>query len=192
MVTNKIFISIFLMFVSLFSMCTTRTSENKVQDFYRLAEDENIDVFFNLTLIARNFNSQTKRYDLARVVSERIVNGITESLDLPFIRCEMKISDIEKVPFYSNIEVYAKQNGITQDSVKRYLIKVSSLYDKLKVINIISRPDLGKFIRFKISSDEDVIYLPDVSLVYNDYWNNFFQSSTKLKAKWYFRKVITE
>jgi len=182
-------IKFLLVFVIMF-MVGCQAQEKKrtesAEKFLKIAQDKNIEVFYDLVLIPRKLNSESNKYQLGRLVYESNVNGNREQIDLPVIRKEMKETEVQLLPFYNNIHKFSTAKGITVDSAKKYISQVVTQYEELNVIEITSHPDLGRFIVFKINNSDELIYKEEEAPVYHEYWRKYFATALKLKPQWYF------
>jgi hypothetical protein len=161
----------------------------EADEFLKAIENKNVEIFYDLFLIPRKFNKEHNRYHLGRLVAEFSVNGKREQINLPIIREKMSNSEVAALPFYNNVKAYSLRKAITIDSAKRHITKVVSLYDELNVIEIVSHPDLGRFIRFKIDTKNELVYKEREADVYHNYWKDYFKTALKLNDKWYFRNI---
>jgi len=161
----------------------------KAENFLKKVEYENIAMLYDLVLIPRKYNSDSNKYQLGRFVSESYVKGNREQIDLPVITKEMRESEMQLLPFYNNIYKFAAAKSITIDSAKKYIVAVTALYEKLNIVEVISHPDLGRFIAFKINSSDELIYKEEDAEVYHEYWKNYFKRTPKFGNNWYFRVV---
>lgn len=188
-------IKLLLVFITI-SVLGCHSQERKgpehAKEFIKDLENVNVEIFYSMILIPRRFNPDLDRYQLGRLVYEFIVSENRQQIDLPVIKKEMKDDEIEQLPFYNNIKQFSTTRGITIDSAKVFISDVVSHYEALKVVEITSHPDLGRFIRFKINTSDELVYKEDDANVNHEYWQKFFKTALKLADKWYFRNLTKQ
>ncbi|MBL6449630.1 hypothetical protein JMN32_25185 [Fulvivirga sp. 29W222] len=182
-----------LMAVCFFAIsCSSSTSSDGklAQEFYDKAKryEAELPIFFNVSFTARGYKDN--RPFILRI---EIALDENETIILPGIAKGMNEEEIKEMPFYENIEIYSDKMGLVDSvayqKVKDQLIAITDLAHELKSYKIQSTPRLGRFIIFSVSSDEEVIYVPNVSKVNHEYWKKFFCSGKKLGDNWYYRNV---
>lgn len=174
--------------IILAAACSPSSKKDLVKEFYDKAKlyESELSIFYNVSFSARG--SKDGKPLIPRI---EIALDENETLTLPGITAEMSEEDIRDIPFFDNIEIYAEKAGIedtrSYQEVKEYLVRITELAYKLGAYKVQSSPRLGKFIIFTVSSNDQLIYLPDLEGVKHDYWKNFFESGKKLDENWYHR-----
>lgn len=162
-------------------------SEIAVKEFYKRAKEreEDLDILFNVAFTARGRNDDGTffihhvRYEFSE--SKRIA--------LPVIETGRSKQDIIASSDYQNVKEYARMQGITEPQALDYITEIPKLVNELKIGKVFSSPRQGRFIVFSLSHEDDVIYVPDTSKVYNAYWKKFFKTGKQLDEKWYYRRT---
>lgn len=166
--------------------------KNKRQEvvnlFLEKARSRDVKMFYGLVLVPRKYNSNTNEYELSRLVAEFSIQENREQINLPIIKEGMTDNEIDSLPFSYGIEKLSLKKDIEIDSAKKYIINVVSLYRELKVMEIISHPDLGEFIRFKLGAQVELIYKERLGKVYNNYWKEYFHTASSIGGNWYIKE----
>lgn len=180
-----------LFIVLLVCSCSMNDSnEGLVREFYVRAKqyEPELPILFNVSYTARG-----SKNDYPLITRIEVALNSKETITLPGIDKVMTDEEIKEMPFFENIEVYAKKVGLPDSTafgeVKNYSIKIIELAHKLKAYKIQSVPHLGKFIIFSLTQDDQVIYVPDLYEVKSDYWKQFFNSGRRLGDNWYYRNT---
>jgi hypothetical protein len=161
-----------------------------VEEFHYRAKikEAELDLLFDVSLVARGVKDE-----LPLIPRIEIALSSENSITLPGANWFESEEYLKKSPFYSGFESYKRDKNIPDSiaykTVKDYVIKLNALVNELEVYNIQSTPRLGRFIIFKLTDKDQVIYAPDVSKVSHEYWGNFFSNEkNKLSANWYYKK----
>jgi len=177
------------MAVLLVSSCSSSSSNKElVKDFYaRAKQHENeLSILFNVSYTARG-----DRNDKPMIPRIEIALNERETITLPGISNEMTDEEIKESTFYKNVQIYSTRMGLPDSTayhdVKEYSSSILNLAHKLEAYKVQSTPRLGEFIIFTLTSEDQVIYIPDLSKVNSDYWRDFFSSGKKLDNNWYYR-----
>jgi len=174
--------------VILAEACSPNSKKDLVKEFYEKAKlyESELSIFYNVSFSTRGIKDGKPLIPRIEIALDE-----SETITLPGITGEMSEEAIRDMPFFDNIEIYAEKVGIedsvSYDDVKRYIIKITELAYKLGSYKVQSNPRLGKFIIFTVSSNDQLIYLPDLEGVKHDYWKNYFESGNKLDENWYHR-----
>jgi hypothetical protein len=182
------------MTVLLVSYCSSNSSnEELVKEFYTRAKqhESELSILFNVSYTARG-----KKGDKTMIPRIEIALNEKETITLPGITSEMTDEEIKESSFYKNFEIYSTKIGLPDSAAyqdgKKYSISILNLAHKLEAYKVQSTPRLGEFIIFTLTSEDQVIYIPDLSKVNSDYWMDFFNSGTKLDDNWYYRNIKSD
>jgi hypothetical protein len=179
----------------MFSSCVSSHKIDSFQlakDFYQKAKskEKEVEIFFNITAQARGLDPLDSTYRITRIEMK-----INDSIDLtiPGIKSYMNDEQISKLPFYENIATFGKyynlSNQQAQDTVKNLSIEIIGLMNELKAYKVVGNPQgNGRFIIFSITSDYDVIYVPNTGDINHKYWKAYFATNNKFDTHWYYRK----
>jgi hypothetical protein len=173
--------------------CSSETSNEKlVKEFYDRAKqhETNLPIFFNVSFTARGVKDGKPLISRLEVALNE-----NEAITLPGIMEGMTDEEIKDMPFFENISTYAKKEGLVDSTayqeVKEYLITITNLAYKLEAYKIQSTPRLGKFIIFTLTHEDEVMYVPNISDVNDNYWKKLFDSGKKFDSNWYYRKTTS-
>jgi hypothetical protein len=171
--------------------CSPNSKKDFVKEFYDKAKqhESELSIFYNVSFTARG--SKDGKPLIPRI---EIALDENETITLPGISKGMSDEEIMHLPFFENIEVYSNKVGLTDSAlaykeVRNYCLAIVELARKLEVYKVQSTPRLGKFIIFTLTPNDQVIYIPDLSEVNQDYWKNFFDKGKKLGENWYYRET---
>ncbi len=189
----KYIICSFLVAMLIFSSCHQSVDSFKLaENFYNSAKEKEseIDFFHKIYVQARGIDPNDSIYRITKI--DLKINDST-TITLPGIKNYMTEEQIESLPFNENVMEFGKLNNLTpkqsKDSVRTLSLKVIGLMSELKAYKIVGNPQgVGHFIIFSVTSEYDVIYVPDTSKVSHEYWKIFFQSDNKFDKYWYYRK----
>ncbi len=157
-------------------------------DFYKAAKNENIEIFYDTYVVPRGTNQ-----DGTPKVSVIQIKTITDSTyTLPIGEKLHNVQELSKKN-WDDILKYADTKGIKdKDTAYNFIVnytnELMTLYKRLKIYEVHSYPHLGRFIEFKISNEDYMIYCPDATKIYHKYWTNFFKSAPKYGDNWYYEK----
>lgn len=181
--------------IIIFSSCVSNQKIDSFQlakNFYQKAKnkEKEVEIFFNVTAQARGLDPVDSSYRITRIELK-----INDSIDLtiPGIKAYMNNEQISKLPFYENIITFGKyyklSNLQAQDSIRKLSVEIIGLMNELKAYKVVGNPQgNGMFIIFSITSDYDVIYVPDTEFVNHKYWKAYFATNNKFDTHWYYRK----
>lgn len=157
-----------------------------MQGFYKRAkaQEEDLDIFFNIGLKARGLNDDGTFY-VPHIFWE---SGDSVSIALPVKTAGRSMEEIMATRAYENVGKFAAMENISEVQVFEYTSKVVDLANQLKIGRIHGTPRLGRFIIFFVSDKDEVVYCPDTSKVYTSYRKAFFRTARKLDEKWYYKR----
>ena len=178
----------------LFGSCSSGSSnEELVKEFYTKAKQHEgeLSILFNVSYTARG--EKDNKPIIPRL---EIALNEKETITLPGITSGMTDEEIKASPFYNNLQIYSTKMGLPDSTAfqyaKEYSLSILNLAYKLEAYKVQSTPRLGEFIIFTLTSEDQVIYIPDLFKVNSDYWLDFFSSGKKFDSKWYYRSTKSE
>jgi len=172
---------IFLLSLIIFGSCSHEKAYP--EKFILDNKNRNLDMLFGVVIEARNKRNDTLHY----YYSHTFINN--DSINIPSYEYFDDFIEEEKEYYLKEVAKLAIAKGVTSrlsiSYAKEYSKKLDSLYKGLGVINIISLPNTGRFIRFTLSPDCVVYYLEDVSTL-TPYWKDFFSKIEKSEERWFY------
>lgn len=160
-------------------------------EFYKRAKEREpeLGMLLNVNIKARGIDPIDSIYDVLSIdikVNDSIIT-------IPGIKSYMDDSQIEQLPFFKNMEKLGQYMDLppsaSYDSIKHLSIRIIDIMSNLKAFGVHGSPNNnGEFIIFNVTSDYDVIYVPDKGKVYYKYWKEYFASDNTFDENWYYRK----
>lgn len=163
--------------------CTSKNGFKEAEEFYKKTKDKDVRILFNLMLIPRGGNgTKIQKIQVNRFKEDPLAIPVFDSTD------SLKMLDST----FFDIRLFAKINGVDESQAygyaKAFSDSVLKVYDGLEAISVKSYPELGSFIIFQVTPEDEVVYLEDKSKVYHDYWIRFFKNAQRFDDHWYYRK----
>lgn len=134
------------------------------KEFYERAKEKEseIGIFFNVLAEGRGIDPIDSTYSVLSIDVKLHDSIIT----IPGIKSYMSDEQIRQLPFFENISKLGKLSNLppsaAYDSIKHFSIEIISLMDELKAFAVHGSPHkTGEFIIFNVTSEYDVVFVPD-------------------------------
>ena len=172
-----------------FTACEKKVKTfDKPEEFILNAKGKDLSNLFNTVIEARNESKGAFHYTYVQVFEK---NG-KDTFNLPSFEFYDEIVHPNSLYKIGEMYEFAKNRGIDKKMAfqfsKEYVKKIDNLYKELRVINVISLPESGRFIRFTINKKFKVYYLED-SKTLTPYWKGYFSKLKKAEPKWFYEEI---
>lgn len=160
--------------------CTNKSTV--AEKFINNFKGKNLNSLFNVVIEARNERDGNFHYYYSYTFRNK------DTLMIPSF--EFYDSFVKKdSSFHDDIYKLCKYDCVDNEKAfsyaKNYASKLQEIYNELGVINSISNPNLGRFIKFTLNPSCTVYYLED-STTLTTYWKEHFSRIKKVDNKWYY------
>lgn len=146
-------------------------------------KNRNFEMLLGVVIEARNQRNDTLHY----YYSHTFINN--DSIDIPSYEDFDDLIENNKAHYSKEIAKLAKAKDVTSSfsiaNAKEYSRQLDSVYKELGVVNTISLPASGRFIRFTLAPGCTVYYLEDSSTL-TPYWKEHFGKISKVDDKWFY------
>lgn len=160
----------------------TKNAENPIE-FIKRTKNKDINMLFNVLIDARNSRNDTLRYYYSHTIM-----GI-DTLTIPSFEYFDELYKNDTLLYTKVFEKLSQNEGNNEIEpkifAKNYASKLQTLYNELKVANISSKPNFGRFIEFTLVGGCKVYYLQE-SKSLNSYWLGRFKKFKNVDNKWYY------
>lgn len=157
--------------------------ENNPKSFIQKNQNENLSKLVYVNIEARGIREDTLRYYYSHTITGK------ETLTIPsfefFDDFYKKDSSSYNAIFIKLCKMDTITNKSTLVCAKEYALMIDNIYKKLDVVNILSKPNMGKFIEFTLHGGSKVYYLEDENTL-NPYWKDKFSKLKKVDEFWYY------